>query len=88
MREKLQDWAKKQGVNYRTALKWFHSGEIPGAERIAGGTIFVNEENIEEPKQEFHHSLENDVRYFLEILGLKKDVVDKIVEIVRKEKPE
>ena len=86
---KLKYYCNKIGISYSTGIRWFHAGKIPGARQISGtGTIIVDDPVEESKKKEFHHSLENDVRYFLEILGLKKDVVDKIVEIVRKEKPE
>jgi putative resolvase len=44
---KLSDWAKKQGISYRTALRWFHSGTLPvEAEQMATGTIIVKLETI------------------------------------------
>jgi putative resolvase len=39
---KLSEWAKKQGVSYRTALRWFHGGILPvEAEQMDTGTILV-----------------------------------------------
>jgi len=36
-----------------------------------------------ENKEKFYHSKENDVRYFLEILGLEEEKINKIVEIIK-----
>ena len=38
---KLTDWAKKQGVTYRSAWSYFHSNKIPGAFRLQSGAIIV-----------------------------------------------
>lgn len=45
---KLSNWAKKQGISYRTAYNWFKTGRIPNAVQYDTGTILVNEfdENI------------------------------------------
>jgi len=44
---KLREWAEKQGISYRTALRWFHAGTLPvEAEQIATGTIIVKLESI------------------------------------------
>jgi putative resolvase len=44
---KLSEWAKKQGVSYRTALRWFHGGTLPvEAEQIYTGTIIVKVETV------------------------------------------
>src|SRR5262245_23009518 len=41
-RMKLSEWAKKQGISYRTALRWFHRGTLPvEAEQRDTGTIIV-----------------------------------------------
>ncbi|QBI54074.1 IS607 family transposase [Streptomonospora litoralis] len=41
---KLTEWARKQGVSYRSALNWFHAGTLPVAARqLATGTILVEE---------------------------------------------
>jgi putative resolvase len=41
---KLSEWAKKQGVSYRTAWRWFKAKKLPVvAEQMASGTILVNE---------------------------------------------
>lgn len=41
---KLSEYAKQQGIHYRTALSWFHSGLIPNARQLPTGTIIVTEE--------------------------------------------
>ena len=41
---KLVDYAKKLGINYRTAWNWFHAGRIKGAYQTETGTIIVEEE--------------------------------------------
>jgi len=44
---KLREWADKQGISYRTALRWFHGGTLPvEAEQMATGTIIVKLEPI------------------------------------------
>jgi putative resolvase len=40
---KLSHWAKNKGIQYGTALKWFHQGKIEGAYQIDTGTILVDE---------------------------------------------
>ena len=43
---KLSEWAKKNGITYRTAWKWFKAGKLPAyAEQTATGTILVREES-------------------------------------------
>jgi len=41
---KLTDWAKLQGVCYRSAWNYFHAGKIPGAFRLPSGAIIVPDE--------------------------------------------
>lgn len=39
---KLSDFAKKKGIHYQTAHRWFKSGKIPNAvQDEETGTIFV-----------------------------------------------
>ncbi|WP_100445432.1 IS607 family transposase [Glycomyces xiaoerkulensis] len=39
---RLKEWAAKQGVSYRTALNWFHSGTLPApARQLPTGTILI-----------------------------------------------
>jgi putative resolvase len=49
---KLSEWAKKQGISYRTALRWFHNGTLPvEAEQMDTGTIIVQAETVLENKK-------------------------------------
>ncbi len=46
---KLSEWAKKQGVSYRTAWNWYRQGKLPvPAKQLPTGTIIVQDE----PKDE------------------------------------
>lgn len=42
---KLSVWAKKQGISYITAYRWFKDGKIPEAVQYDSGTILVPEIN-------------------------------------------
>jgi putative resolvase len=42
---KLNDWAKKQGISYLTAYRWFKAGKI-NAIQYDSGTIIVHDENL------------------------------------------
>ena len=40
---KLSTWARREGVHYKTALKWFHDGSLPvPARQLDTGTILVD----------------------------------------------
>lgn len=40
---KLSDWARQQGVSYKTAHRWFHAGTLPvPSEQLPSGTILVH----------------------------------------------
>lgn len=40
---KLSEWAKRQGIAYKTAWRWFHSGQLPvPARQLPTGTILVD----------------------------------------------
>lgn len=42
---KLTTWAKQTGISYKTALRWFHRGELPvEARQLATGTILVQQD--------------------------------------------
>jgi len=42
---KLSDWAKSQGISYKTAWRWFDQGKLPvPAEQMPTGTILVKTE--------------------------------------------
>lgn len=44
---KLSIWAKKQGVSYKTAWRWFKDGNLPvPAKQTSSGTILVQEEIV------------------------------------------
>jgi putative resolvase len=47
---KLNQYAKKVGVSYRTAWRWFHAGTLPGVQ-MDSGTILVQEEKHEREPQ-------------------------------------
>lgn len=38
---RLSDYAKQQGVHYRTALRWFHDGKLTGRQ-LDTGTILID----------------------------------------------
>jgi predicted site-specific integrase-resolvase len=44
---KLSAWAKKQGISYLTAYRWFKGGKIQGAIQYSSGTILVPDANPE-----------------------------------------
>lgn len=44
---KLSQYAKKMGVTYQTAHKWFKNGQIEGAYQLSTGTIVVPDEQEE-----------------------------------------
>jgi putative resolvase len=45
---KLSTWAKKKGMSYRTAWRWFKQGKLPVvAEQTKTGTILIKEETFE-----------------------------------------
>lgn len=49
---RLSEWAKREGVHYQTAWKWFRDGTLPvQARQTATGTILVDDpaERVEKP---------------------------------------
>jgi len=42
---KLSDYAKSQGISYKTAWRWFNNNQIPNAERLQSGAIRVRVED-------------------------------------------
>jgi len=49
---KLADWARLQGVDYKTAWRWFRSGILPApARQLPTGTILVDAEQMEHRKE-------------------------------------
>lgn len=43
---KLSAYAKKLGVSYRTAWRWYKNKQIPGAYQLPSGTIIVPDSAI------------------------------------------
>jgi predicted site-specific integrase-resolvase len=41
---KLSDWAKKQGIHYKTAWNMYKKGLLKNASQLPTGTIIINEE--------------------------------------------
>jgi len=50
---KLTDWAKKQGICYRSAWNHFHADKIPGAFRLESGAILVPNPEKPSHKQDY-----------------------------------
>lgn len=45
---KLSDWAKRQGISYRTAWRWFKNGSLPVvAEQTKTGTILIKDHSLD-----------------------------------------
>jgi predicted site-specific integrase-resolvase len=43
---KLSDWARKEGITYKTAWQWWRAGILPvSATQVASGTILVEEQS-------------------------------------------
>lgn len=58
---KLSDWAKKQGISYITAWRWFNNGRLPvKAYRSDSGTIIVQDES-DTSEQVMGNTQSNDV---------------------------
>jgi predicted site-specific integrase-resolvase len=55
---KLTTWAKKQGIHYNTALRWFKAGKIQNAKQLDTGTIIVDEVETTEKIEEMNKRLE------------------------------
>jgi predicted site-specific integrase-resolvase len=45
----LKEWARRQGVGYSTARRWFDEGKLPVPARRAGGLILVGETAATDP---------------------------------------
>lgn len=48
---KLTDYAKAVGVHWRTANRWFHDGQIPGAYQMPSGAIIVPDSALTPPER-------------------------------------
>ena len=45
---KLSDWAKLQGISYRTAWRWFKAGILPvPAKQLSNGTILLSDSKLD-----------------------------------------
>lgn len=48
---KLSEWAKENGISYKTAWRWFKNGMLPvHAEQLASGTILVKNQQPDTTK--------------------------------------
>lgn len=48
---KLKDWAKKEGISYQTAYRWFRNGDLPvKAYQSESGTIIVQDDGGSAPE--------------------------------------
>jgi putative resolvase len=43
---KLSHYAKQQGVSYRTALRWWKAGQVPGYQTATGTIIVTDPQSI------------------------------------------
>ena len=57
---KLSQYAKQQGISYRTALRWFRDGTIPGYQ-APSGTIIVTE------REQVHHVVSEKVAVYARV---------------------
>ena len=74
---KLSNWAKKQGICYDTAWRWFHAGILPAkAIQLPSGTIMVTEE--EQPN--VVQAKENAVIYCRVSSNNKKDDLERQIQ--------
>jgi len=48
---KLSQYAKEQGISYRTALRWFRAGTIKGYQAPSGTIIVTTDEKADRPGQ-------------------------------------
>jgi len=53
IRETLANWARRQGISYRTAWRWFHKSQLPRgvtAEQTPTGTILIHDKRDQSAK--------------------------------------
>lgn len=64
---KLAEWAKKQGISYLTAYRWFKDGKLPAeAYQSESGTIIVKDDELEASEQMMKEDTDsNAVAHFL-----------------------
>ena len=65
---KLSAWAKKNGMSYATAYRWFKSGKLNAAQ-VSTGTILVNEESDD-------NNVNKDVQYKLIVADILTQAAD------------
>jgi hypothetical protein len=63
---KLSDWAKKQGISYLTAYRWFKGGSLPvEAYQSDSGTIIVDDPNFSESPMPNNNQSNDSMSLFL-----------------------
>ena len=68
---KLADWARRQGLDYKTAWRWFHAGILPvPARQLPTGTILVDVDLKETVESQLQKQVE-DLK--AEVAELKQD---------------
>lgn len=73
---KLSTWAKKQGVSYKTAWRWFKDGNLPvSSEQTLSGTILIHEEIV--------HSNQVAIYARVSSLGQKNDLDKQVSRLVQ-----
>lgn len=50
---KLSQWAKREGIHYQTAWKWFKKGMIPNSHQTPTGSVFVKDEGLAKDAKTF-----------------------------------
>lgn len=72
---KLSTWAKKNGISYWTAWRWFRDGQLPvNATQVPTGTIIVHEPNEQHGKTVIYARVSSS--------GQKKDIERQVARIV------
>ncbi len=67
---KLSQWAKKQGLTYKTAWSMYNKQLIPNARQLLTGTIIVDDEIAQDEK---------DIKqYLMEVISLLKMINEKL----------
>lgn len=58
---KLKDWAKKEGISYQTAYRWFKAGDLPvKAYQSESGTIIVQDDGGSAPENTMNKATVSD----------------------------
>jgi hypothetical protein len=67
---KLSQWAKKQGLTYKTAWGLYNKNMIPNARQLPTGTILIDD---------IIDQNEKDIRqYMVEVISLLKEINEKL----------